>query len=62
MTIGLLIVILVVGVVMALLPMDAQVKRLVYVGLVVLFLVWLLMVFGVIGDGGFRTGRVIIRD
>ena len=59
MTIGLLIVILVVGVVMALLPMDAQVKRLVYVGLVVLFLVWLLMVFGVIGGDG---GRVIIRD
>jgi hypothetical protein len=43
----LLIVILVVGVAMEVLPVDAEAKRLVRVGLIVLFIVWLvLLLFG----------------
>jgi hypothetical protein len=43
---NLLLILIIAGVVMALLPMDARIKQLIYVVLVVLLIVWLFQVFG----------------
>lgn len=49
MTIGLLIIVIVLGVVVALVPMDATVRKLVIAAAVILFVIWLLSVLGVWG-------------
>lgn len=42
-----LIFLVIVGVLMALLPMDARVKQLIYIVVVIVFIIWLLNVFGI---------------
>jgi hypothetical protein len=60
--IGLLVLLLIVGVVLALVPVDPKIRTAIYVVLVVLLILWLLCAFGVVGDFGFypRTRNVIV--
>lgn len=59
--VGILVLLLIVGVVMALVPVDAQIKRVIYVVLAVLLVLWLLYAFGLIGHYH-DPGPVIIRE
>ena len=61
--IGLLIVLLIIGVVMALVPVDPTVKRIIWIILAVLLVVWILAAFGLLGGdiGFYPRERVIVR-
>lgn len=49
MLIGFLIVLLIVGIAMAMFPVDAQVRKIIYFVLAVLFILWLCAALGLIG-------------
>lgn len=59
--IGILILVLVIGIAMAILPVDPMAKRIVWAILALVFVLWLLAAFGLIGDIGFRSGPVYVR-
>jgi hypothetical protein len=51
MTISLLVIVVLLGVLAALVPMDATVRKLVIAAAVILFVIWVLGITGVLGGG-----------
>jgi ABC-type transport system involved in multi-copper enzyme maturation permease subunit len=59
---GLLILLLIVGVVLYFVPVEQPIRNVIYAVLVILFVLWLLAAFGVVGDWGYvHHERVIVR-
>jgi hypothetical protein len=53
MLIGFIIVLLIVGIALAMFPIDAQIRKFIIFALAVLFILWLCMALGFIGDYGY---------
>lgn len=56
--VGLILLLVVIGVILAVLPMEAKIRQLVIIIVVILFCIWLLQAMGVFnyGHGYFRFG------
>lgn len=55
--VGFLLILVVIGVVLAFLPMDARIKQILVAVVAILAVVWLLELFGVLSIGSFPTLR-----